>query len=64
MNASGTTPTGQDLARNLTLFEIDEALALLVESAQEEAAVNGGEIPEELQVALREYIEAFGEKVD
>jgi hypothetical protein len=48
----------------MSLFEIDEALALLVESAQEEAAANGGEIPEELQAALGEYIEAFGEKVD
>ena len=64
MNATATKAPGQDLARDMSLFEIDEALALLVESAQEEAAANGGEIPEELQVALREYIEAFGEKVD
>lgn len=35
--------TGQDLARNMTPFEIDEALATLVESAQDEAAANGGE---------------------
>ena len=64
MNATAMKAPGQDLARDMSLFEIDEALALLVESAQEEAAANGGEIPEELQVALGEYIEAFGEKVD
>jgi hypothetical protein len=64
MNATAMKAPGQDLARDMSLFEIDEALALLVESAQEEAAANGGEIPDELQVALGEYIEAFGEKVD
>ena len=64
MKAIATTATDQDLARHMSLFEIDEALALLVESAQEEAAENGGDIPEELQAALGEYIEAFGEKVD
>ena len=63
MKAIAASGTGHDLAREMTLFEIDEALALLVESAQEEAA-NCGEIPEELQAALGEYIEAFGEKVD
>jgi hypothetical protein len=64
MNATATKAPGQDLARDMSLFEIDEALALLIESAQEEAAKNGGDIPEELQAALGEYIEAFGEKVD
>jgi hypothetical protein len=64
MNATATKARGQDLARDMSLFEIDEALALLVESAQEEAAENDGDIPDELQAALGEYIEAFGEKVD
>ena len=64
MNATATKAPGRDLARDMSLFEIDEALALLVESAQEAAAANGGEISEELQAALGEYIEAFGEKVD
>jgi len=64
MNAAATKAPGQDLARDMSLFEIDEALALLIESAQEEAAENDGDIPEELQAALGEYVEAFGEKVD
>ena len=56
--------TGQQLARNMSLFEIDEAVALLVESAQEEAAANGGELSEQLRTALADYVEAFGEKID
>jgi hypothetical protein len=39
-------------------------VALLVESAQEEAVANGGELSDELRTALADYIEAFGEKVD
>jgi predicted phage gp36 major capsid-like protein len=60
--AAGTT--GQELARNMSLFEIDEALVALVESAQDEAAVSGGELSEQLRTALADYVEAFGEKVD
>jgi hypothetical protein len=60
--AAGTT--GQELARNMSLFEIDEALVALVESAQDEAAANGGELSEQLRTALADYVEAFGEKVD
>jgi len=52
------------LARGLSLFEIDQALAMLIESAQEEAAANSGELSEELKTALADYVEAFGEKVD
>jgi hypothetical protein len=55
---------GQELAREMTLFEIDEALAALIDSAEEEAAANGGEISDELRNALADYVEAFGEKVD
>ncbi len=54
----------QELARNMSLFEIDEALGTLIESAYEEAAANGGELSEQLLVALADYVEAFGEKVD
>jgi hypothetical protein len=56
--------TGEELARNMTLFEIDEALATLVESAQDEVAASGGELSEQLRTALADYVEAFGEKVD
>jgi hypothetical protein len=46
----------------MNLFEIDEALDLLMESATEQAAE--GEISEDLRTALSEYVDAFGEKVD
>ncbi len=53
-----------ELARKASIFEIDEALDLLVQSAEEEAEANNGEITEELRKALVEYVEAFGYKVD
>ena len=56
--------TARELARGLSLFEIDQALAMLIESAQEEAAASNGELSEELKAALANYIEGFGEKVD
>jgi hypothetical protein len=48
----------------MTLFELDESLSLLMESATEAAADNSGEIPDELRQALLDYCEAFGSKVD
>ncbi len=48
----------------MSLFQIDEALTALVESAHEEAAANGGDLSEQLRAALADYVEAFGEKVD
>jgi hypothetical protein len=48
----------------MTLFELDESLSLLMESATDEAASNNGEIPEELRQDLLDYCEAFGAKVD
>jgi hypothetical protein len=48
----------------MSLFDLDEALCLLMDSAVEEAEVNNGEIPQELQQALLDYCEAFGQKVD
>ena len=56
--------TAPELARKASIFEIDEALDLLVQSAEEEAEANNGEITEELRKALVEYVEAFGYKVD
>ena len=57
-------PLSQTLASEMTLFELDESLSLLMESATEAAADNNGEIPEELRQALLDYCEAFGAKVD
>jgi hypothetical protein len=57
-------PLSQTLASEMTLFELDESLSLLMESATDEAANNDGEIPEELRQALLDYCEAFGAKVD
>jgi hypothetical protein len=55
---------GEVLSREMSLFDLDEALCLLMDSAVEEAAANNGEIPQELQQALLDYCEAFGQKVD
>jgi hypothetical protein len=57
-------PFSQTLASEMTLFELDESLSLLMESATEAAADNSGEIPDELRRALLDYCEAFGAKVD
>jgi hypothetical protein len=54
----------ETLAKEMTLFELDESLSLLMESATEAAADNSGEIPDELRQALLDYCEAFGAKVD
>jgi hypothetical protein len=48
----------------MSLLELDESLRLLLDSAWEAAEDNNGEIPQELQQALLDYCEAFGEKVD
>ena len=53
------TPSG-----SMSLFEIDESLCSLIESAVEAAAENNGEIPAELQQELLEYCDALGQKVD
>ncbi|HYU47680.1 MAG TPA: siphovirus Gp157 family protein [Terriglobales bacterium] len=62
--SAATVITAPELARKASIFEIDEALDLLVQSAEEEAEANNGEITEELRKALVEYVEAFGYKVD
>jgi hypothetical protein len=48
----------------MSLFELDESLCLLLESAEEAAEENDGQIPPELQRALLDYFQAFGDKVD
>jgi len=54
----------QTWPQKMTLFDLDESLSLLMESAAEAAADNNGDIPEELRQALLDYCEAFGAKVD
>lgn len=54
----------RELSKTMSLFELDESLRLLLDSAWEAAEENDGEIPQELQQALLNYCEAFGEKVD
>ena len=51
-------------SRRESLFELDEALCVLMDEAVDAAAANDGEIPESLQQALVDYCQAFGEKVD
>jgi len=56
--------TAQDVAKGLSMFEIDESLEALVEEAELEAEANNGEISEGTKTALVTYAEAFGYKVD
>ena len=53
-----------DLAKGLSIFEIDESLAALVDAAEEDAETNNGEVSEPIKEALSAYAEAFGYKVD
>lgn len=53
-----------DLARGLSIFEIDESLAALVDAAEEYAEANNGDLSEPIKEALAAYAEAFGYKVD
>ena len=64
MACQASLPLSQTLASEMTLFELDESLSLLMESATEAAAENNGELSEELRQALLDYCEAFGTKVD
>lgn len=64
MSTSAIAPSATEIAKGLSMFEIDESLAALVEAAAEEADAIGGDISEELKTALATYAEAFGYKVD
>ena len=59
-----TKLTTSDLANNMSLFEIDEALDLLIQGAEEEAQGKNGEVPEQLKAAIMEYFEAHLRKID
>ena len=64
MSAIPMAITAQDVAKGLSMFEIDESLEALVEAAEQEAEANNGEISEAIKCALAAYAEAFGYKVD
>src|SRR5256885_5719021 len=64
MSAIPMAITAQDVAKRLSMFEIDESLEALVEAAEQEAEANNGEISEDIKTALATYAEAFGYKVD
>jgi hypothetical protein len=64
MAAQTQLPLSETLASEMSLFQLDETLSLLMESATEEATEANGEIPDELRQALMDYCEAFGAKVD
>lgn len=64
MIAETVALTAQDVAKGLSMFEIDEALDALVEAAQQEAEENGGEVSDEIKAALATYAEAFECKID
>ena len=61
--AAARASTPQDLSKEMSLFDLDESLCLLLDSALEAAEENNGEIPPEIQQAILTYCEAFGEKL-
>jgi len=64
MSAAPIAITAQEVAKGLSMFEIDESLEVLVEAAEQDAEANNGEISEDIKTALVTYAEAFGYKVD
>ncbi len=64
MNATPMVVAASDIARGLSIFEIDESLEALVEAAEADAEANNGEISDAIKSALATYAEAFGYKVD
>ena len=44
MRTAPITVTAQEVAKGLSMFEIDEGLEALVEAAEQEAKANNGEI--------------------
>lgn len=64
MATQASLPLPDTPASDMTLFELDETLCFLMESATDAADGNSGEIPDGLRCALLEYCEAFGTKVD
>jgi hypothetical protein len=64
MKTPPTLVRASDIARGLSIFEIDESLDAFVEAAEADAEANNGEISDAIKSALATYAEAFGHKVD
>ncbi|HLH29786.1 MAG TPA: siphovirus Gp157 family protein [Terriglobia bacterium] len=64
MNATPMLVTARDVARGMSIFEIDECLEALVEAAEADSGANNGEISDAIKSAIAAYAEAFGYKVD
>ena len=64
MSAVARSISAVEVAKGLSIFEIDESLAALVEAAEADAEANNGELSEPIKEALATYAEAFGYKVD
>jgi len=64
MSTTLAVPGASEVGKGLSMFEIDESLAALIEAATEHAEANNGEVSNEIKTALATYIEAFGHKVD
>jgi hypothetical protein len=64
MSAVARSICAAEVAKGLSIFEIDESLAALVEAAEADAEANNGELSEPIKEALVTYAEAFGYKVD
>lgn len=64
MSAVARSISAAEVAKGLSIFEIDESLAALVEAAEADAEANNGELTEPIKEALVTYAEAFGYKVD
>ena len=64
MSAVTRSISASAVARGLSIFEIDESLAALVEAAEADAEANNGELSEPIKEALVTYADAFGYKVD
>ena len=64
MSAVARSISAVEVAKGLSIFEIDESLAALVEAAEADAEANNGELSEPIKEALVTYAEAFGYKVD
>ena len=64
MSAVARSISASEVAKGLSIFEIDESLAALVEAAEADAEANNGELSDPIKEALVTYAEAFGYKVD
>lgn len=64
MGAEPIAITAKEVAKGLSMFEIDEGLEALVEAAEQEAEANNGEISEELQRGILSDALARGDAIE